>query len=105
MRNILLGAAASLALGVALAASAQAQTKLGVAGPLPGSNAAFGTQLKVGADQAIADLNAKGGVLGKPVVEDAVFGFRAAGPALLCNMSYFDQKIVGWDPVKMKVKA
>ncbi len=73
MRNILLGAAASLALGVALAASpANAQTKIGVAGPLTGSNAAFGTQLKTGADQAVADLNAKGGVLGKPIVEEAV---------------------------------
>ena len=73
MRNILLGAAASLALGVALAASpAQAQTKVGVAGPLTGANAAFGTQLKTGAYQAVADLNAKGGVLGKPIVEEAV---------------------------------
>lgn len=39
----------------------------------------------------------------KPVVEDAAFGFRAAGPALLSNMSYFDKKIVRWDPVNMKL--
>ena len=26
----------------------------------------------------------------KPVIEDATFGFRAAGPALLSNISYFD---------------
>ncbi len=39
----------------------------------------------------------------KPVVEDATFGFRAAGPALLCNMSYFDKKIVNWDPEKMEI--
>ncbi|MCC7235260.1 MAG: Gfo/Idh/MocA family oxidoreductase [Bryobacterales bacterium] len=38
----------------------------------------------------------------QPVVEDAAFGFRAAGPALLCNQSYFDKKIVHWDPVKME---
>ena len=37
----------------------------------------------------------------KPVVEDAVFGFRAAGPALLSNVSYFEQRICNWDPVKM----
>lgn len=39
----------------------------------------------------------------KPVVEDAVFGFRAAGPALLSNISYFEKRTVGWDPVNMKV--
>jgi predicted dehydrogenase len=41
---------------------------------------------------------------GKPVVEDAVFGFRAAAPALACNDSYFSKKIVNWDPVNMKLK-
>ncbi len=34
----------------------------------------------------------------KPVIEDAVFGFRAAGPALLSNTSYFEQRICHWDP-------
>lgn len=38
----------------------------------------------------------------KPVVEDAVFGFRAAGPALLSNISYFEQRQVKWDPNAMK---
>ncbi len=40
---------------------------------------------------------------GKTVVEDATFGFRAAAPALACNDSYFQKKIVKWDPVKMKL--
>ncbi len=38
----------------------------------------------------------------KPVVEDAVFGFRAAGPALLSNVSYFENRICPWDPETMK---
>ncbi|HUR12396.1 MAG TPA: Gfo/Idh/MocA family oxidoreductase [Flavitalea sp.] len=42
---------------------------------------------------------------GKPVVEDAVFGFRAAGPCLACNESYFQKKVINWDPVNMKVKV
>jgi len=40
---------------------------------------------------------------GKPVVEDAAFGYRAAAPAILCNDSYFQEKIVRWDPVKMQL--
>jgi len=40
---------------------------------------------------------------GKPVVEDATFGFRAAAPALSCNESYFQKKIIQWDPVNMKL--
>ena len=38
------------------------------------------------------------------VAEDALFGFRAAAPALLCNDSYFSNKIVNWDPVNLKLK-
>lgn len=38
----------------------------------------------------------------KPVYEDAVFGLRAAAPALLCNESYRQNKILTWDPVTMK---
>ena len=39
----------------------------------------------------------------QPVVEDAVFGFRAAGAALLSNISYDQGKIVRWDPETMKL--
>jgi hypothetical protein len=40
---------------------------------------------------------------GRPVVEDAVFGFRAAAPALACNQSYYEKRAIYWDPVAMKV--
>jgi len=41
----------------------------------------------------------------KPVVEDAIFGFRAAGPALLANISYFEQRVCLWDPESMTLKG
>ena len=39
----------------------------------------------------------------KPVVEDAVFGFRAAGAALLSNLSIERGEVVKWDPDTMKL--
>jgi len=38
----------------------------------------------------------------KRPVEDAVFGFRAAGPALLSNTSYFEKRICKWDRKELK---
>jgi branched-chain amino acid transport system substrate-binding protein len=58
--------ASLFALALSLAASAaRADIVVGVAGPMTGSNAAFGEQFRRGAERAIADLNAKGGVLGE----------------------------------------
>ena len=39
----------------------------------------------------------------KPVVEDAVFGYRAAGAALLSNLSMERGSVVHWDPEAMKL--
>ena len=39
----------------------------------------------------------------KPVVEDPTFGFRAAGAALLGNLSIEKDAVVHWDPEAMKV--
>ena len=59
------------ALGTALvlaAGTAQADIPIALVGPMTGSNATFGEQLKRGAEQAVADINAKGGVLGQKLV-------------------------------------
>jgi predicted dehydrogenase len=39
---------------------------------------------------------------GAPMVEDATFGLRAAGPAVVSNLSYFESRPYAWDPVAMK---
>ncbi|AEI50826.1 Gfo/Idh/MocA family protein [Runella slithyformis] len=38
-----------------------------------------------------------------PIVEDPLFGFRAAAPVLACNKSYFEKKVVNWDPKNLKL--
>jgi len=40
---------------------------------------------------------------GHEVAEDAVFGYRAAAPALLCNDSYREEKAILWNPKKMQL--
>ena len=57
-----LAAAAMVAFG---ATAAQADITIATAGPMTGQYAAFGEQMKRGAEQAVADINAKGGVLGQ----------------------------------------
>lgn len=57
---------ATLGLMVATTA-ARADFLLGLAGPMTGPEAQFGEQFKRGAEKAVADLNAKGGVLGQKV--------------------------------------
>ncbi len=39
------------------------------------------------------------------VLQDPIFGFRAAAPALLSNVSYFEKRIAEWDPVNMIEKG
>ncbi len=66
--GLALGASVALsAAGLSTAANAQSIT-VAVAGPMTGANSAFGRQMKNGADQFVADINAAGGVLGKKLV-------------------------------------
>jgi len=65
----LIGLAFGASLALSTAAFAQDIT-IAVAGPMTGGESAFGRQMKNGADQAIADFNAAGGVLGKKLALD-----------------------------------
>ena len=59
---------AGLALGTSLALTTATWAQditIAVAGPMTGSNAAFGTQMKNGAEQFLADFNAGPGLMGK----------------------------------------
>ena len=58
------GAALAFSMGL-LCGAANAQLKIGVAGPITGPNASFGAQLTTGVAQAVADINAAGGILGQ----------------------------------------
>src|ERR1700761_2964990 len=60
----LIGLALGASLALTTAAFAQNLT-VAVAGPMTGGESAFGRQMKNGAEQAVADINAAGGVLKK----------------------------------------
>ncbi len=42
---------------------------------------------------------------GGSVLEDAVFGYRAAAPSLLCNQSYREGRRLAWDPESMTIAS
>ena len=68
--------AAALALG---SAGVKAQDiPIAVVGPVTGSNAALGEQMTHGAKMAVADIDAKGGVLGKKL--DLIIADDACDP-------------------------
>src|SRR6476620_698764 len=71
-----LGFAFSIAM--VTAGTATAQVKFGVGGPFTGPNASFGAQIKNGADQAIEDINAKGGIQGQKIT--ASYGDDVSDP-------------------------
>ncbi|PPQ39436.1 branched-chain amino acid transport system substrate-binding protein [Rhodoblastus acidophilus] len=65
MKNKVFAVAGLLAV---LAGPAGAQIVVGVGSPITGSDAAFGAQIRNGAEQAAADINAAGGALGQKIV-------------------------------------
>jgi branched-chain amino acid transport system substrate-binding protein len=82
MKKVLL---AGVALGVLGAGSAFAETRIAVAGPMTGQYAAFGEQMRAGAELAIEHINAEGGVLGEQLAleigDDACEGRQAVSVA------------------------
>ena len=69
LRRSLLGAATTLGLAMTAAtAPASAQIQIATVGPMTGEYASFGQQMKAGAEQAVADINKAGGVLGQQLV-------------------------------------
>jgi len=96
MKKLLL---TSIALGsvLAFAGVAQADIKVGVAGPLTGPNAAFGAQLQKGAEQAAEDINAAGGINGEKIILS--FGDDVSDPKQGVSVA---NKFVG-DGVKLVV--
>jgi branched-chain amino acid transport system substrate-binding protein len=69
----LLATLSAAALSLSLTAAAKADIAIATAGPMTGQYATFGAQMKAGAEMAVADINAAGGVLGQQLklfVED-----------------------------------
>ena len=64
MRKLLMSVAV-LAVSLIFASGVRADMNVAVVGPLSGGYASFGEQMKAGAELAVADINAAGGVLGK----------------------------------------
>jgi len=67
MKRYMVTAAAAALLGLT-AASAHAEIKIATAGPMTGQYASFGEQMQKGAQAAVRDINAAGGVLGQQLV-------------------------------------
>lgn len=77
--------AAALAVATLVAPAAAETMPVGLAAPLSGPYAAVGEQLRRGAEQAIADINANGGILGRKlelvVADDACDPSQAVAAA------------------------
>jgi len=130
MRKYTIAALAAVS-AIALAAASHAQMKdvsIAVIGPISGKEAPFGEQMKRGAEMAVKDLNAKGGVNGatvKLVVEDdacdpkqavtaankvagmkvaAVIGHFCSGSSIPSSEVYWKAKIVQITPASTNPK-
>lgn len=67
MKKFLL-AGVAMSMGMAMSSAAWADITIATAGPMTGQYASFGAQMKAGAEQAVADINAAGGINGEMLV-------------------------------------
>ncbi|MCB1507253.1 MAG: branched-chain amino acid ABC transporter substrate-binding protein [Hyphomicrobiaceae bacterium] len=63
MKKVLM--ASVMAFGLGMSGAAQAEIAIATAGPMTGQYASFGEQMRAGAEAAVRDINAAGGVLGE----------------------------------------
>jgi branched-chain amino acid transport system substrate-binding protein len=113
---------AATALVAVSAGAAQAEIVIATAGPMTGQYAVFGEQMRRGAEQAVKDLNAAGGVLGEEVVlrvgddacdpkqavavanqminEDVVFvaGHWCSGSSIPASQVYYEEGVLQISP-------
>ncbi len=92
MKHKLLGVAALAASLFAL--PALAQIRVAAHGPMTGQYASFGEQLKRGAEMAVEDINAKGGVMGKKL--ELLIGDDACDPkqaVVIANKAVSDKVV------------
>src|SRR5690606_12195635 len=75
--RVALFASAAMVAGM-VTAPALADIVIGLGAPITGPNAAFGEQMRRGAEQAVKDINAAGGVNGEQLV--LVIGDDASDP-------------------------
>lgn len=61
-------AGVAMSLGMAMSSAALADITIATAGPMTGQYASFGAQMRAGAEQAVVDINAAGGVNGEKLV-------------------------------------
>ena len=71
--------------------------RIAVAGPMSGPDASFGARLRAGVEQAVADLNARGGILGRQIVLSVADDF--SNPRLVASVA---TKLAG-DGVKVVI--
>ncbi|HXQ41961.1 MAG TPA: branched-chain amino acid ABC transporter substrate-binding protein [Candidatus Udaeobacter sp.] len=121
-------AAAALAASISVPAAHADSLNVATAGPMTGEYAAFGEQMKRGAEKAVADINAHGGVMGKSlslsVGDDAcdpkqavavandfvskgiifVAGHFCSGSSIPASSVYHDQGILQMTPASTNPK-